>query len=421
MPEFLETLSAEQTEQFWRLVRLYQVTRQSFIAFALFGQASDWDNLERALRIEPSLNLKTLFVPSGNISAHDPNFLPALRALGPERSLVLIRVDYGASDVPLTRFAGYLNLHREELMRLPHGFVFWFTEPALVVAARVAADTYAVKRGVFDFRSQAEITLPGGESGLWLRDILERPERISEVENLIKAERSSATPNIHYVAQLELRLAEALFQNGRVDLAFHHIGYAVIEARALRDTPLLADALNAFGIVLSEVGKREEALEAAQEGVELYRTLAKTQPEVFNPNLAGSLNNLGNRLGSLGRYEEALEAAQEGVELYRTLARTQPEVFNPLLAKCLYSLGNHLDMLKKWEESKRNFQESIRCIVPSWKTYPSVFNQDLKIYVGSYLRTLKELGQEPEEDVLNTIQALEKLSLDLPKLEQSSI
>ena len=78
-------------------------------------------------------------------------------------------------------------------------------------------------------------------------------------------------------------------------------------------------------------------------------------------------------------------------------------------------------MLKKWEESKRNFQESIRCIVPSWKTYPSVFNQDLKIYVGSYLRTLKELGQEPEEDVLNTIQALEKLSLDLPKLEQSSI
>ncbi len=55
----------------------------------------------------------------------------------------------------------------------------------------------------------------------------------------------------------------------------------------------------------------------------------------FTPDLAMSLSTLGNRLSDLGRREEALTAAQEAADLYRVLARSRPEAFTPDLAGSL--------------------------------------------------------------------------------------
>jgi nucleoside phosphorylase/tetratricopeptide (TPR) repeat protein len=57
---------------------------------------------------------------------------------------------------------------------------------------------------------------------------------------------------------------------------------------------------NNLGKRLSEVGKREEALKATQEAVEVYRALAQRQPDAFQPDLAMSLNNLGLMLREVG-------------------------------------------------------------------------------------------------------------------------
>jgi hypothetical protein len=217
MPEFLESLSSEQAEQFWKLVKLYQITRKSFVAFAIFGQAADWNDIEGTLRLESSLNLHLISVPSHTISADDPNFLPALRAIGSKRSLVLIRVDYGASDAALITFAGYLNLHREELMHLPHGFVFWLTEAALTVVARVAPDTYAIKRAVLDFRIHPASNVLSGHAAAWSNDQVARLERIQELAKILELERSSATPDFSYISRLKLRIAEAENQSGFTD------------------------------------------------------------------------------------------------------------------------------------------------------------------------------------------------------------
>jgi len=81
------------------------------------------------------------------------------------------------------------------------------------------------------------------------------------------------------------------------------------------DTDELSAAwLNNLGIRLGDLGRREEALEAAREAVEIYRSLAAERPDAFRPDLAMSLNNLGTFLSELGRREEALEAAREAVE-----------------------------------------------------------------------------------------------------------
>jgi tetratricopeptide (TPR) repeat protein len=85
--------------------------------------------------------------------------------------------------------------------------------------------------------------------------------------------------------------------------------------------------------MLSALGRREEALAATAEAVELRRTLAAARPDAFLPDLASSLNNLGIRLSALGRREEALAATAEAVELRRTLAAARPDAFTPDLAK----------------------------------------------------------------------------------------
>ena len=68
-----------------------------------------------------------------------------------------------------------------------------------------------------------------------------------------------------------------------------------------------------FGNRLSGLGRREDALAAAQEATDLYRRLAAERLDAFRPDLAMSLNSLGAMLSDLGRREDALAAAQEAV------------------------------------------------------------------------------------------------------------
>ena len=74
--------------------------------------------------------------------------------------------------------------------------------------------------------------------------------------------------------------------------------------------PDLAGSLNNLAAFLSEVGRGEEALEAAQESVGRYRELAESSPAAYLPGLAGSLNTLANHLSDVGRREEALKPAR---------------------------------------------------------------------------------------------------------------
>jgi tetratricopeptide (TPR) repeat protein len=98
------------------------------------------------------------------------------------------------------------------------------------------------------------------------------------------------------------------------------------------------------------MNRKEEALTADQESVELYRSLAKQRPDAFNPNLAAALNNLANMLSELGHREDALRAIEESVELYRSLAKQHPAFFNPKLALALDNLAVILSALGRPEE-----------------------------------------------------------------------
>ncbi len=165
-----------------------------------------------------------------------------------------------------------------------------------------------------------------------------------------------------------------------------------------------ARALGMLGYALSALGRREEALAAAQEAADLYRQLAQARPQAFLPDLAMSLNNLGNMLSDLGRREEALAAAQEAVTIRRQLAQAQPQAFLPDLAMSLGAHGSVLSGLGRHAEAARSFAEGLRQIAPLFHALPQAFAGLTAALLRDYLAACDAAGQEPDEALLRPIQ-----------------
>jgi tetratricopeptide (TPR) repeat protein len=92
----------------------------------------------------------------------------------------------------------------------------------------------------------------------------------------------------------------------------------------------LALSLNNFGVRLSAVGRREDALRASQEAVDIRRALANERPDAFLPNLAMSLGAMSQTLVGAERFAEAAAAAREGLEAIAPFAEAQPQAFGGL-------------------------------------------------------------------------------------------
>jgi len=171
---------------------------------------------------------------------------------------------------------------------------------------------------------------------------------------------------------------------------------ALILARGAEDSETKAAFYNNAANYLSQLGRREQALTAAQEAAELYRALARARPEAFTPNLAMSLNNLANRLSELGRREQALTAAQEAVDLRRALARTRPEAFTPDLAGSLNNLAATLSELGRREEALTAAQEAADLYRALALTLPEAFTPYLATALNTLAAALSELGRGEE-------------------------
>jgi hypothetical protein len=85
-----------------------------------------------------------------------------------------------------------------------------------------------------------------------------------------------------------------------------------------------AQRFGALALALSENGKREPALAAAREALELYRELAAARPDVFKPDLARSLIVLALRI------EEAAASANSGVEARQYARESLAELILPV-------------------------------------------------------------------------------------------
>ncbi|MGH3910516.1 MAG: tetratricopeptide repeat protein, partial [Pseudonocardiaceae bacterium] len=145
------------------------------------------------------------------------------------------------------------------------------------------------------------------------------------------------------------------------------------------------------------LGRREEALAATSEAVELYRRLAGVNPAAFEPDLASALNNLGGWLSGLGRREEALAATSEAVEIRRRLAGVNPAAFEPDLARGLWGFAwvcsaGQVELpaaLNAAEESVAIYERLVEQL-------PQAFTSDLRSVLATLADVLDALGRNAE-------------------------
>ncbi len=99
--------------------------------------------------------------------------------------------------------------------------------------------------------------------------------------------------------------------------------------------PVYADSLMSLGARLAELGRADEALAAALEGVAHFQALAQSEPAVFGVHLASALNNLSNRLQESGRDADARRAGGEAVALARAAVAERPDQARFVLVSAL--------------------------------------------------------------------------------------
>ncbi|MEO0830604.1 MAG: hypothetical protein AAFY03_09105, partial [Pseudomonadota bacterium] len=99
------------------------------------------------------------------------------------------------------------------------------------------------------------------------------------------------------------------------------------------------------------------------------RALALAGSEMSEAERARVLRNLGVRSSDLGRREAALAATEEAVEMYRALAAKNPDAFRPDLASSLYVLGNILVTLERTDEAVDAYSEAAALLLPFYQSF----------------------------------------------------
>ncbi len=167
-----------------------------------------------------------------------------------------------------------------------------------------------------------------------------------------------------------------------------------------------AMSLNNLANRLSDLGRREPALAAAEKAAALYRELAAQQPDAFRPDLAMSLNNLANSLSALGRREPALAAAEEAAALYHELAAQQPDAFRPNLAVSLAVQANCLDGLDRAADALTTSAEAFANLAPAFIHQPAAFVHWMWPMLQEYVQRCENLGRPPDTALVGPILAI---------------
>ncbi|KAG8793853.1 POC1 centriolar protein A [Ceratobasidium sp. 428] len=158
----------------------------------------------------------------------------------------------------------------------------------------------------------------------------------------------------------------------------------------------LAESLTSVSQRLTDVGRREEALETAQEAAEICRRSAVDQSDKLIPQLGCSLAHLSVTLSDLGRKEEALAVVEEAVQLYREYAGELPTELKRDMAKALHSLSNHLGGVGRREEALVVIVEAVQLRRQLAAERPAASTPDLAMSLNNLSGRLSDTGRREE-------------------------
>jgi serine/threonine-protein kinase len=117
------------------------------------------------------------------------------------------------------------------------------------------------------------------------------------------------------------------------------------------DDLIRANASNSQGIILTELGRYEEARQKYERALALREKVLGPEHPLMTP----PLNNLANILGDMGRYEEALRMHERVLSIREKALGPQ----HPDLASVLGNMGNALSTLGRYEEALKRHERAL--------------------------------------------------------------
>lgn len=108
-----------------------------------------------------------------------------------------------------------------------------------------------------------------------------------------------------------------------------------------------------------DVGKPREGTVALEKARERFEVFALDRPDAYMPLLALIKTNLGVALPSLGRKEEGLQQARESANIYRKLDQARPGAFAHDFVRALKNLAEIALNMREWAEAMRIAEEAV--------------------------------------------------------------
>ena len=184
----------------------------------------------------------------------------------------------------------------------------------------------------------------------------------------------------------------------------------------------LAHAANEHGMLIDEIGDREEAVPVLRQALDIFERLARDHPAVadYQTDLAASHNSVGDSLGALGRFDGARAAYARAVEIDERLARDHPAVadYQASLARALGSLGNLLLVANRLDEARTTFARAVEIDERLARDHPTVpdYQAGLAISHRNLGDLLREMGRTDEARTTykRAIEIEERLARDHP-------
>ena len=141
--------------------------------------------------------------------------------------------------------------------------------------------------------------------------------------------------------------------------------------------PDVAMTLNNLAILHWDLNRFEIAEAEFQEALEIRQKLAKANPEVYLPDVAGTLNNLANLHSDLNWLDVAEAEYEESLEIYRELAKANPDAFLPYVATTLNNLATLHDDLNRFEIAEAEYQKALEIRRKLVKANPDAYLPDV--------------------------------------------
>ena len=154
--------------------------------------------------------------------------------------------------------------------------------------------------------------------------------------------------------------------------------------------PNVANTLNNLAILHRNLNQYPAAEKEYNEALEIRRKLAKDNPDAYLPYVAGTLNNLALLHNDLNQFDAAEKEYKEALDIRRKLAKDNPDAYLGNVANTLYNMA--LLMMKdgqRKEEAKQACQESLDLYTAMAKKAPQRFNQ----YVDKAQRLLNKINE----------------------------